>query len=74
MLQVQCLARDGGVPSLTDTTIVYINVRRNIWPPTIHTFNRTVTVCEEQILGETFELVNAFDQDTTVSGSQLTNL
>lgn len=66
-LQIQCLARDGGEPSRTDTTTVYINVQRNNLPPVFITVNRTgISVCEEQALGEGFEFVQAADQDATV--------
>ena len=58
---------DGGRPSLTGSTTVRINVRRNVHVPSIVTRNRTHFICEESVLGETFETVNAVDRDSSVN-------
>lgn len=60
------MARDGGEPSLTDSTIVYINVNRNNYRPRFTTENSTISICEETSLGDIFEQVEATDSDATV--------
>ena len=66
-MQVRVLASDGGIPSLTDVTIVYLNVTRNLFSPAFSPTQYPVTIPESQALGEEIVRVAAFDQDTAVS-------
>ena len=65
--QVRVLASDGGFPSLTDVTIVYLNITRNRFSPAFSPFQYNVAIPESQNLGEEITRVSAFDQDTAVS-------
>lgn len=60
------LASDGGVPVLTDTTVVVVNVVRNLHSPEFLPKDYTVTILETQFLGVPFQQVATIDADSTV--------
>ena len=64
---MRVLASDGGIPSLTDVTIVYLNITRNLFSPAFNPFQYSAAIPESQNLGEEITRVQAFDQDTAVS-------
>lgn len=66
---MRVLASDGGIPSLTDVTVVYLNITRNRFSPAFVTTSYFQLVPETQVLGEQILRVTATDQDTAVSGS-----
>ena len=70
-LQVRVLASDGGTPSLTDVTVVYLNITRNLFAPSFNPTQYSQIIPESQALGAEILRVQAFDQDTAVSISSL---
>lgn len=63
---MRVLASDGGFPSLTDTTVVYVNVTRNLFSPVFQPDNYNIAIPESEPLGETIITVTALDSDATV--------
>ena len=61
------MASDGGNPSLTDTTVVYVNVTRNLFSPIFQPDTYSIAIPESEPLGETIITVTAVDNDATVS-------
>ena len=70
--QVRVLARDGGSPSLTATTVVSLTVNRNLVDPVFVQQNYTFTIDETQVLGVNFGQVIARDDDVTSPNNLLT--
>ena len=67
-VQARVLAYDGGVPSLSATAVVTINVLRNLFPPLIsNTDFLRLTIPETTPVGTVIVQINATDRDTTVS-------
>lgn len=64
--QVRVLASDGGIPSLTDVTVVYLNVTRNRFSPSFVNRFYSQLIPESQSLGTEILRVTATDQDTAV--------
>ncbi len=61
--KVRVLASDGGTPPLTDTTVVTINVQRNLKAPVFQPNNYNAKILETQDLGVPFVTVKAKDED-----------
>ena len=65
--QMRLLARDGGSPPRTATTIATITVQRNLNSPVFEAQFYNVTILETRQLGLPFLEVKATDNDTSVS-------
>ena len=65
------LASDGGVPSLSDTAVVNVNVLRNLEAPEFEGRDITEELIETFDLGTTFATVVATDDDDYVSKTYL---
>ncbi|KAK3089813.1 hypothetical protein FSP39_006721 [Pinctada imbricata] len=63
--QIRVVASDGGNPSLTDVTLVYVNVTRNLFAPAFNPVQYAVSIPESQSLGTPIRTVTATDQDAT---------
>lgn len=68
VFQLLAQAYDNGYPALYDTTVVTINVNRNLQPPIFNQQTYNITILESQTLGETITTVVASDPDSLVSG------
>ncbi|XP_046579033.1 protocadherin Fat 4-like [Haliotis rubra] len=64
--KIRVLAQDGGSPSLSDTTVVSVNVTRNLFPPEFRSTFSNVAITENQALGESFFSVVASDNDVNI--------
>ena len=62
--QVRLMVNDGGNPSLSDMTLLSVNVNRNRFNPVFNQRNYLVTIFEDQPLGVSIEQVTAQDNDT----------
>ncbi|WAQ95445.1 FAT4-like protein [Mya arenaria] len=62
--RVRVLASDGGIPSLSDTTVVYLNITRNRFSPAFLQTQYNTLIPESQSLGAEVLRVSANDQDT----------
>lgn len=67
VFQLLAQAYDNGYPALYDTTVVTINVNRNLQPPVFNQQTYNITILESQTLGETITTVVASDPDSLVS-------
>ena len=67
MFQIRVVASDGGNPALTDVTLVYVNVTRNLFAPSFNPTQYSVAIPESQSLGTPIRTVTATDQDATVN-------
>jgi len=67
IFQIRVLASDGGVPRKTDTTVVKVNVDRNLNTPHMTKDEYLVNILETQHLGVPFIQVGATDDDQKVS-------
>ncbi|KAJ8316548.1 hypothetical protein KUTeg_005899, partial [Tegillarca granosa] len=63
--RLRVVASDGGNPSLTDTTIVYVNVTRNLLPPQFQPTQYSVAISETRALATAITAVTAVDNDLT---------
>ena len=63
--QVRLQVNDGGIPSRYDSAILTVTVTRNLFRPVFlqSDLERTVTIYEDQILGENIVCVTATDAD-----------
>lgn len=66
VLQLLVQAYDNGYPALYDTTVLTVNVNRNLLAPTFNQPNYNVTILESQTLGDTIVSVVATDPDSLV--------
>jgi hypothetical protein len=66
MFQIRVLASDGGMPSKTDTTVVTVDVDRNLFAPKMTQGEWVANILETQDLGVPFALVEAVDEDQKV--------
>lgn len=67
MSQIRVLASDGGTPPRTDTTVVTVNVQRNLIKPEFDPREYTASILETQPLGVPFAQVRGRDRDQRVS-------
>ena len=67
--QLRVLAKDGGTPSRTATTIVTIDVDRNLNSPRFNPNNARVNIPETLAAGSLVTSVTASDEDTQASYS-----
>ena len=65
--QLRVLAKDGGTPSRTATTIVTIDVDRNLNSPRFSPNNLRVNIPETLTAGSLVTSVTASDEDTQAS-------
>ena len=65
-LQIRVLANDGGTPPLTDTTVVVVNVQRNLVKPEFDPREYNANIMETQALGVPFTQVRGRDRDQRV--------
>ena len=65
-LQIRVLASDGGTPPLTDTTVVVVNVQRNLVKPEFDPREYNANIMETQALGVPFAQVRGRDRDQRV--------
>ena len=61
--QVQLYVEDGGLPSRSDTSMLTINVLRNLNAPRFNPTEYTVDIYEDQQLGVSLTQVSATDAD-----------
>jgi hypothetical protein len=71
ILQLLVQAYDNGYPALYDTTVLTVNVNRNLQAPVFSQPNYNVTILESQTLGETIVSVLATDPDSLVRNGGL---
>ena len=69
--QVPVIVYDGGIPSLSDTTIVYLNITQNRFSPSFVPTTYSRQIPENQALGVSILQVTAVDQDTTSPFNQV---
>ncbi|KAL3878042.1 hypothetical protein ACJMK2_035678, partial [Sinanodonta woodiana] len=62
---IRVFVQDGGNPRLSDTTIVTVNIRRNLDIPRFNPVEYTRTILETQALGVPIVRLTATDSDTT---------
>ena len=60
------MASDGGSPPETDTTVVLVNVDRNLHAPVLAEPAKNITILETRDLGVSFVTVSATDEDQKV--------
>lgn len=64
------LAQDGGTPRLSDTTVVVVDVDRNLAAPVLRSNEYATQILETQAVGTPVSIrVIATDVDTTVSAA-----
>ena len=66
VFQVRVLASDGGTPPRTDTTVVLVNVQRNLRKPEFDPREYTAQIMETQSVGVPFVQVRGRDRDQKV--------
>lgn len=66
ILQIRVKAEDGGTPPLSDTTVVTVDVDRNLYAPQTTQSEWIVNLRETQSLGEPFIQVEGADEDQRV--------
>ena len=64
--QLRVVARDGGTPPRTDTTVATVNVNRNLNKPRFEPSRYQATILETTTIGEVVATVSADDQDRRV--------
>lgn len=73
-MQIRVLAQDGGTPRLSDTTVVVVDVDRNLAAPVLLSSEYATQILETQAVGTPVSIrVIATDTDTTVSATAVVN-